>query len=84
MNVAIVDIGSNSTRLLIAGLKDHQVTEHVRHSEVTRLGSGVDADGRLRDDAMERVFGVLEGYKAEIDEHDCQAAVAVPAGLPAT
>jgi exopolyphosphatase/guanosine-5'-triphosphate,3'-diphosphate pyrophosphatase len=77
-NVAVVDIGSNSTRLLIAELEDHHVTaELVRHSEVTRLGSGVDADGRLRDDAMQRTFDTLEGYKAEIDEHDCRAAVAV-------
>ena len=78
MNVAVVDIGSNSTRLLIAALEDHRVTrELVRRSEVTRLGSGVDADGRLREDAMERVFSTLEGYKAEIDAHDCQTAVAV-------
>jgi exopolyphosphatase / guanosine-5'-triphosphate,3'-diphosphate pyrophosphatase len=77
-NVAVVDIGSNSTRLLIAEMEDHRVQrELVRHSEVTRLGSGVDVDGRLRDDAMQRVFDTLDGYKAEIDEHDCQAAVAV-------
>jgi exopolyphosphatase/guanosine-5'-triphosphate,3'-diphosphate pyrophosphatase len=78
MNVAVVDIGSNSTRLLIAELDAGRVTrELVRHSEVTRLGAGVDADGRLRDDAMQRVFTTLDGYKAEIDAHDCQAAVAV-------
>jgi exopolyphosphatase/guanosine-5'-triphosphate,3'-diphosphate pyrophosphatase len=78
MNVAVVDIGSNSTRLLIAELEDHRVTrELVRHSEVTRLGAGVDADGQLRDDAMERVFTALDGYKAEIDAHDVASAVAV-------
>ena len=44
---------------------------------MTRLGAGVDADGRLRDDAMERVYATLDGYKAEIDEHGAQAAVAV-------
>jgi exopolyphosphatase / guanosine-5'-triphosphate,3'-diphosphate pyrophosphatase len=78
MNVAVVDIGSNSTRLLIAALDDRRVTrELVRHSEVTRLGSGVDADGRLREDAMERVFTTLDGYRAEIDGHDVRSAVAV-------
>src|SRR6185437_17093593 len=78
MNVAVVDIGSNSTRLLIAALDDRRVTrELVRHSEVTRLGSGVDADGRLREDAMQRVYRTLDGYKAEIDAHDVRAAVAV-------
>src|ERR1700749_4895028 len=78
MNVAVVDIGSNSTRLLIAELEDDRVRrELVRHSEVTRLGAGVDADGRLADDAMQRVYATLDGYKAEIDEHGVQAAVAV-------
>ncbi len=77
MNVAVVDIGSNSTRLLIAELDDGSVRELVRHSQVTRLGAGVDADGRLRDDAMERVFNTLDRYKAEIDEHDCSRMVAV-------
>jgi exopolyphosphatase/guanosine-5'-triphosphate,3'-diphosphate pyrophosphatase len=77
-NVAVVDIGSNSTRLLIAEMEERRVTrELVRHSEVTRLGSGVDADGRLRDDAMQRVFDTLDGYKAEIDEHNCRVGVAV-------
>jgi exopolyphosphatase/guanosine-5'-triphosphate,3'-diphosphate pyrophosphatase len=78
MNAAIVDIGSNSTRLLVATLDGGRVTaELVRQTEVTRLGAGVDADGRLRDDAMQRVFTTLERYRQQIDEHDCQAAVAV-------
>jgi exopolyphosphatase/guanosine-5'-triphosphate,3'-diphosphate pyrophosphatase len=78
MNVAVVDIGSNSTRLLIAEVADdRRVTELVRHSEVTRLGAGVDADARLRDDAMQRVFDTLDGYQAEIEDHDCERAVAV-------
>jgi exopolyphosphatase / guanosine-5'-triphosphate,3'-diphosphate pyrophosphatase len=78
MNVAVVDIGSNSTRLLIATLQDERVTaELVRHSNVTRLGAGVDRDGRLRDDAMQRVYSVLADYATEISEHDCERAVAV-------
>jgi exopolyphosphatase/guanosine-5'-triphosphate,3'-diphosphate pyrophosphatase len=78
MNVAVVDIGSNSTRLLIAAIVDGRVTEElVRHSEVTRLGAGVDAAGRLSDEGMQRVYTTLDGYKAEIDAHDCRAAVAV-------
>jgi exopolyphosphatase/guanosine-5'-triphosphate,3'-diphosphate pyrophosphatase len=77
MNVAVVDIGSNSTRLLIAEVEDHHVAELVRRSQVTRLGAGVDADGRLREDAMQRVFETLDRYRAEIAEHHCERAVAV-------
>jgi len=45
--VAVVDIGTNSTRLLIAEVdaSTGAVEELVRHSQVTRLGDGVDARG---------------------------------------
>ena len=77
MNVAIVDIGSNSTRLLIAERDDGRVRELVRESDVTRLGAGVDTDGRLSEEAMQRVYDTVERYRAEIEAHGCQAAVAV-------
>jgi exopolyphosphatase/guanosine-5'-triphosphate,3'-diphosphate pyrophosphatase len=77
-NVAVVDIGSNSTRLLVAEREgDRIVREVVRETNVTRLGQGVDADGRLAQEAMDRVFTVLDRYRTVIDEHDCAASVAV-------
>jgi len=78
VRTAVVDIGSNSTRLLIAEVKDGRVgAELERRSTVTRLGAGVDADGRLREDAIERVFATLESYKAEIDRRRCDRGLAV-------
>ena len=77
MRCAVVDIGTNSTRLLIADVRDGQVTELDRRSIVTRLGQGVDATGRLAREAEERVFAALDGYARAIDEHDCQTRSAV-------
>jgi exopolyphosphatase/guanosine-5'-triphosphate,3'-diphosphate pyrophosphatase len=79
VRVAVVDIGTNSTRLLIADVDDSSgaVDVLVRHSNVTRLGHGVDATGALSDDAAERVFATLERYHAEIEQHHCQANLAV-------
>ncbi len=78
MRVAVVDIGSNSTRLLIADVDGGRVVgELERRSTVTRLGQGVDTDGRLRDDAMQRVYDTLDDYQAEMDRHGCQRRVAV-------
>ncbi len=78
MRVAVVDIGSNSTRLLIIDVVDGRVTDELeRHSVVTRLGSGVDADGRLREDAMERVYSTLADFRELIDRHHADMALAV-------
>ncbi len=78
MRIAVADIGSNSTRLLIADVVDGRVTaELVRRTKVTRLGAGVDADGRLSEEAMERVYATLADYRAEVDQAGADRAVAV-------
>lgn len=79
MRVAIVDIGTNSTRLLIAEVDtaSGEVDELERRSEVTRLGHGVDATGRLDEESMARVFSVLDAYRKQIDVHGAERNLAV-------
>jgi exopolyphosphatase / guanosine-5'-triphosphate,3'-diphosphate pyrophosphatase len=77
MRVAVVDIGSNSTRLLIADVDDGRLTELERRSIVTRLGEGVDAAGVLQGAAQQRVFDVLDDYARAMDRHGCEARAAV-------
>ncbi len=71
MRVAVVDIGTNSTRLLLADVdpRTGAITEFERRSEVTRLGVGVDRTGRLSDEGMDRVFAVLDAYAGAIEAH---------------
>jgi exopolyphosphatase/guanosine-5'-triphosphate,3'-diphosphate pyrophosphatase len=79
VRVAVVDIGTNSTRLLIAEVDPATgaVEPVLRRSEVTRLGDGVDSGGSLSEEAMARVFRTLAAYRAAIDSHDCEANLAV-------
>jgi exopolyphosphatase/guanosine-5'-triphosphate,3'-diphosphate pyrophosphatase len=79
VRVAVVDIGSNSTRLLIADVDPDtgSVHELLRRSQVTRLGQGVDSGGSLSVDAIDRVFRTLEAYRAAIDSHAVSANLAV-------
>jgi exopolyphosphatase/guanosine-5'-triphosphate,3'-diphosphate pyrophosphatase len=78
MRVAVVDIGSNSTRLLIADVERSRITDELeRRSSVTRLGTGVDADGRLREDAIERVFSTLDDFAAVIEQRGADVKLAV-------
>ena len=62
LRVAVVDMGTNSTRLLIAEVVDGRVREIVRRSTVTRLGRGVDTSGQLSAEAIEDVCEVVASY----------------------
>ena len=75
--VAVVDLGTNSTRLLVAEVQDGRLRELERLTHVTRLGEGVDASGRLGDAAMDRVLGALARYRELIDAHSVTDVVAV-------
>jgi exopolyphosphatase/guanosine-5'-triphosphate,3'-diphosphate pyrophosphatase len=78
VRIAVVDVGTNTTRLYIADVSgDEVVAELTRGSRVTRLGAGVDATGRLADDALAREYAVLEEFREVIHVAKPQKAVAV-------
>jgi exopolyphosphatase/guanosine-5'-triphosphate,3'-diphosphate pyrophosphatase len=77
VRVGVVDIGTNSTRLLVAEIRDSAVEELDRRSTVTRLGQGVDASGRLAEEAVGRVHAALGEYRRSLDEHEVERTVAV-------
>ena len=78
MRVGVVDIGTNSTRLLVAELADGRVVELERRTTVTRLGEGLEASGRLSDAAVARVSDALRAYREAIDRLGAERVVAVP------
>ncbi len=78
MIVAVVDVGTNSTRMLIAQVGDGRIVRELdRRTSVTRLGEGVDAAGRLADEAVARVLAVCASYRAAIDAAGAERVVAV-------
>jgi exopolyphosphatase/guanosine-5'-triphosphate,3'-diphosphate pyrophosphatase len=64
--VAAIDCGTNTIKLLIGPLPEVAV----RETRIVRLGQGVDASGRLADDALARTFEAIDEYAALIREHD--------------
>jgi exopolyphosphatase/guanosine-5'-triphosphate,3'-diphosphate pyrophosphatase len=77
MRVGVVDIGTNSTRLLVADIEDGRVREVDRRTRVTRLGDRVDATGRLGEEPIRRVLATLDEYREAISRHACDATTGV-------
>ena len=68
--VASIDIGTNSTRVLVARPAANGTLDIVdRHNTITRLGQGVGASGRLVDEAVDRTLACLQGYQEVLERH---------------
>jgi exopolyphosphatase/guanosine-5'-triphosphate,3'-diphosphate pyrophosphatase len=75
--VAVVDIGTNSTRLLVADVVDGEIEVLDRRSIVTRLGEGLEASGELGEEPRARVFAVLDEYLSAMEDHGAKVRTAV-------
>ncbi|HZT84438.1 MAG TPA: Ppx/GppA phosphatase family protein [Gaiellaceae bacterium] len=63
MIVGAVDLGTNTTRLLVARVDDGNLEEMHRESRITRLGEGVDSRGRLLPAPIARARNALSDYR---------------------
>jgi exopolyphosphatase / guanosine-5'-triphosphate,3'-diphosphate pyrophosphatase len=75
--VAVIDVGSNSTRLLVADVGAERVEELERQSRVTRLGRGVDPTGQLSAEAIEAACGAIADYVAICGERQVERIEAI-------
>ena len=75
--VGAVDIGTNSTRLLVADVEDGAVRELDRRLEITRLGEGVDERAILLPQAIARVRNVLADYRRAAEGLGAERTLAV-------
>jgi exopolyphosphatase/guanosine-5'-triphosphate,3'-diphosphate pyrophosphatase len=77
VRVAAIDIGTNSTRLLVADADGEALREMERLLEITRLGDRVDADGELAEASMRRVETCVARYAERARELDASMPLAV-------
>lgn len=77
MRVAVIDMGTNSTRLLVADVEGDAISELERESNVTRLGRGVDTSGKLSADAIEDVCEAVARYRDRLSRHEPEQVVAI-------
>ena len=78
MRVAGIDIGTNTTRLLVADVVDGRIAGELhRESRITRLGEGVDARGRLLPAPIARVRNVLADYRRSLESLGAERVLAI-------
>jgi exopolyphosphatase / guanosine-5'-triphosphate,3'-diphosphate pyrophosphatase len=75
--VAAIDIGTNTTLLLIAEARDGRLVAVDDRATITRLGEGVDRSGQLAEAAVERTLTCLRGYAERIAAAGCARVAAV-------
>jgi exopolyphosphatase / guanosine-5'-triphosphate,3'-diphosphate pyrophosphatase len=77
VRVAAVDLGTNTTRLLVADVANGRVDELHRETRITRLGEGVDARGRLLPVPIARVRNALTDYRRTLESLGAERTLAV-------
>jgi exopolyphosphatase / guanosine-5'-triphosphate,3'-diphosphate pyrophosphatase len=75
--VAAVDLGTTSTRLLVADIENGRVRDVDRETRVTRLGEGVDARRRLMPLPIARVRNVLSDYRRTLETLGAERTLAI-------
>ena len=81
--LAAIDIGTVTTRLFVADVSASGIEEVERSTDITHLGEGLTATGRLSDAAMGRVAAVIARYAPMVDPEADEIVSAIEANLPA-
>jgi exopolyphosphatase/guanosine-5'-triphosphate,3'-diphosphate pyrophosphatase len=75
--VAAVDLGTNSTRLLVADVDEGRISDVARETRITRLGEGVDERRRLLPGPIARVRNVLTDFRRTADSLGAERMIAI-------
>jgi exopolyphosphatase/guanosine-5'-triphosphate,3'-diphosphate pyrophosphatase len=77
VRVAAIDLGTNTTRLLVADVVDGRLDPLVRREEITRLGESVDRRRILLPTAIARLRNVLVDYRRDAEQLGAERVLAV-------
>ena len=72
MKIGAIDIGTNSMRLLTTDLIDNKLTNRKKYVNTTRIGQGVDENGFITEEAMDRNINALKEYHDKCLDYGCE------------
>jgi exopolyphosphatase / guanosine-5'-triphosphate,3'-diphosphate pyrophosphatase len=75
--VAAVDLGTNSTRLLVADVDEGRISDLARETRITRLGEGVDERRRLLPGPIARVRNALTDFRRTAESLGAERTLAI-------
>ncbi len=76
-NIAAIDIGTNSTRLLIASLAENKINTVVREMIITRLGKSTGSENKILEDSIADTIRALSSYLALCRQYEVEKIRAV-------
>ncbi len=76
MKKAVIDMGSNSVRLLLAACSGNRIVSSEKHLEMTRLATGVDGTGLLQKGPMDDTIEVVKKYRTMAQAFGAEVPVA--------
>lgn len=74
--IAAIDLGTVSSRLSLARVRDGAIVDSRKHSIITDMGKDVDATGLFRSDSMERVVDACRAFVEEAREFGAEVTCA--------
>jgi exopolyphosphatase/guanosine-5'-triphosphate,3'-diphosphate pyrophosphatase len=77
VKIAALDLGSNSTRLLIADVSEEKFNTLERLHVVTKMAEGLEENGFISDEARKRVIKTLKTFLKQIKKHEVVEVFAV-------
>jgi exopolyphosphatase/guanosine-5'-triphosphate,3'-diphosphate pyrophosphatase len=77
VKIASLDLGSNSTRLLIAEVSEEKFNTLERSHVVTKMAEGLEENGFISDEARKRVIKTLKTFLKQIKKHEVVEVFAV-------
>jgi len=75
LRIATVDVGTNSTRLLVAEVEDGKVKQLFKTGKVTRLGRGVKERGELSREGIEATISALKEFKEIVERFSVERVI---------
>ncbi|WP_455539786.1 Ppx/GppA phosphatase family protein [Terrisporobacter sp.] len=72
MKIGTIDIGTNSMRLLVGDYINNKIEKRKKYVNTTRIGQGVDKDGYITEEALERNLKALKEFSDICKKEGCE------------